>query len=989
VFDPRFRLFIPLLVFAWAVATVSQSNGAPVVAPDASVPVSEDYVLRTWGVDEGLPSNRVTSLTQTPDGYLWVATLGGLARFDGVKFTTFNLEKRAQSVFPARDGNLWVGMDGGAVARKVNGRFQMITPGAERDGPVISFAQDASGAVWFGYETPTKVVRWLDGQLTSYTEKDGILGGSHQHEVCSTVNGTIWYANTAGCGSFDGKRFQSIDSAGGGFVHLARTGDGGMWAKRGDRLVRYRPDGSSEIKADVSALSVHVMMEDSSGNLWLGTNNAGLIRLRDGHWEKVPVEGSAVSALFEDREQNLWAGLRSGGVIRLHPRRFYLRQIKDGLSDNDTSSVCADHEGRLWLAGRDHMLVRATDATNRSFSQPEGLRDWVRGTIAVHANPSGGVWLGTSTGLLRYSDEGSFIRESLRGPVTALLADRTGALWAATIKGPLVRHQAGQDLRMPEAGGLTKVLALAEDSAGRIWAGTAEGLVFEKSGEQFVPVPLPGAKSGNLIQFIVPDGPNTVWIGARGGGLYRWREGRVDQLPSGAGLPTDDLRSLHIATEVDFWVGTPRGLLRVARDEIEAVMDGRLPSLHGIAYGRDDGLPSIEFSQGFRGATTQTPDGHLWFATTQGALEITPEEKFSRIAAPLPVLIETVRLGERAMDFDRNWELSIPPRSGPLEIRYTLAQLSASEHLRFRYRLSGLGSGEWVDADRQRTALFTYLPPGDYRFEVAAAGPDGLWLPTTASLVLTVRAAWWETDWFRLSVGLLGALALAALVKFVVKRRMRARIRRLEQKHALERERTRIARDMHDELGASLTRIALMSDLAAVDAQLPPENGRQLGAIAAAARTVSGTLDEIVWMVNPRNDTLERLVGYLAESAGEFLASTDIGLTLDLPEQVPAYVVPSVVRHHLVLVAREALNNVVKHAGARTVRLGITIGNEALTVVIADDGCGFNSDTVAPSSNGLINSRQRLASVDGSYQIESRPGGGTHVTLTLPLPGLP
>jgi len=352
-------------------------------------------------------------------------------------------------------------------------------------------------------------------------------------------------------------------------------------------------------------------------------------------------------------------------------------------------------------------------------------------------------------------------------------------------------------------------------------------------------------------------------------------------------------------------------------------------------------------------------------------------------------LIEEVRVGGTAMGLNGDVGLLIPPRSGPLEIRWTLAQLSAPERLRFRYRLSGLGSGAWVDAEHQRTALFTYLPPGDYRFEVAAAGADGPWLPAPASLAFTVRAAWWETSWFRSGVGLLGALVLAALVKFAVKRRMRARMRRLEQENALERERTRIARDMHDELGASLTRIALMSDLAAGDAHLlPPETGRQLGAIAGAARTVSGTLDEIVWMVNPSNDTLERLVGYLAESAGEFLASTEIGLTLDLPEQVPAYTVPSVVRHHLVLVVREALNNVVKHAGARSVGLRIGLGNEALTLVIADDGRGFTFDTIARSSNGLINSRQRLASVDGSYQIESRPGGGTIVTLTLPLPRL-
>ncbi|MEZ0215677.1 MAG: two-component regulator propeller domain-containing protein [Rariglobus sp.] len=953
-----------------------------------TTPVSADYVLRTWGVDEGLPSNRVMSLTQTPDGYLWVATQGGLARFDGVRLTTFHSEvtpglesDRVTAVFTARDGNLWVGMDGGAVVRRVDGRFQAITPGEERAGPAISFAQDASGAVWFGYEKPTKVVRWLDGQLTPYTVQDGILGGSHQHEVCSTANGTIWYANTAGCGRFDGKRFQSIDPAAGGHAHLARAGDGGMWAKRGNRLVRYHPDGSSETKADVSALSVHVMMEDSSGNLWVGTNNAGLLRFKNGHWEKVPVEGGAVSALLEDREGNLWVGLRAGGIIRLHARRFYLRQIKDGLLDNDTSSVCADNEGRLWLAGRSHMLVRATDATNRSFTQPEGLPDWVRGTIAVHPDPSGGVWFGTSTGLLRYS-AGSFIRESLRDPVTALLADRTGALWAATIKGPLVRHQAGQDLRMPEAGGLTHVLALAEDSAGRIWAGTEDGLVFQKSAEHFVPVPLPGAKPGNLVQFIVPDGPDTVWIGAWGGGLYRWREGRVDRLPSGAGLPMDDLRSLHITAEGDFWVGTSRGLLRVARDEIEPVMDGRVPSLHCIAYGRDDGLPSIEFSQGFRNATTTTPDGHLWFGTIQGALEITSEEKTSRITEPLPVLIETVRVGERAMDFDGESNLLIPPRSGPLEIRYTLAQLSSSERVRFRYRLTGMRGAEWIGADRQRTALFTYLPPGDYRFEVAAAGADGLWLPRTTSFAFTVRAAWWETSWFRSGVGLLGALALAALVKFAVKRRMRARMRRLEQENALERERTRIARDIHDELGANLTQIAGMGELARIDP--PGAIAGHIDGIVSIARGTVSSLDEIVWAINPRYDTLFALVEYLGKFAVEFLASAGIACEIDSPADMPARPLGSSVRHDLFVVVKETLNNVVKHAGARAVKLKIEVADGVLRVVVSDDGRGFVVGSEPEDANGLCNLRERMAEAGGAYRIDSQIGAGTRVTVELP-----
>jgi signal transduction histidine kinase/ligand-binding sensor domain-containing protein len=967
----------------------------PLAVEVNAIPVSEDYVLRTWGVDEGLPSNRVTSLTQTPDGYLWVGTLGGLTRFDGVRFTIFDAENtpglesdRVQALFTARDGCLWVGLDRRGVARRVGDRFHVIAPLAPlMTGWTTSFAQDASGAVWFGYEAPIRVSRWVNGQLTAYSERDGLAvgeGGAHGNEVASTTDGTIWHTNTAGCGPFDGKRFQSIDPAEGGGGHLARAGGGGMWAKRGDRLVRYHPDGSQETVADLSALSVQVMMEDSSGTLWVGTNNAGLMRFRDGKWARVPVEGGAVSSVFEDREGDIWVGTQSAGVSRLHARRFRLRQTKDGLRDDDTCSVGADNEGRLWLAGRNNMLVRATDATNRTFAVPSGWPDWPKGIMTVHSDPAGGVWVGTGHGLLHMS-EGTFRRESLRDPVTALLVDRNGILWAAIIKGPLVRRQAGQDVRMPETGGLIRVIALAEDAAGRIWAGTEDGLVFQKSGEHFVPVPLPGAQDGDGIRFIVPDGPDTVWIGAVRGGLYRWRDGRISRLPGGAGLPIDDLRSLIITEEGDFWVGTPTGLLRVARDEIEAVMDGRQTSLHCIAYGRDDGLPSTEFALGFRGATTRTPDGHLWFATARGALEILPKEKASPAIAALPVLIEEVRVGGTARGFNRDVGLLIPPRSGPLEIRYTLAQLSASERVRFRYRLSGLGGDEWVDADHQRTARFTYLPPGDYWFEVAAAGADGLWLPTTASLALTVRAAWWETEWFRSGIVLLGALALASLVRLGVKRRMGERMRQLKQQHALEKERARIARDMHDDVGASLTQIAIASQLARLD---PPEEALgHIDEIAGIARRTVTALDEIVWAVNPRNDTLPALLEYLGQHAVDFLTAAGVDCEIEMPPELPSHPLVAHVRHHLFLAVKESLNNVVKHAAASAVKLDVELGENRLSVTITDNGCGFVAGHERAGSDGLRNMRERMAELGGECRIESRPEEGTRVVFELPLPG--
>ena len=983
MFKPRGRQLF-LLMFFFTASAFSAVN-SPAVEVDA-IPVSDDYILRTWGMEEGLPSNRVTSLTQTPDGYLWVATLGGLTRFDGVRFTTFHAENtpglesdRVHALFTARDGNLWVGLDRRGVARRVGDRFHVIAPLAPlMTGWTTSFAQDASGAVWFGYEDPIKVSRWADGQLTDYSRQDGLAvgnGKAHDNEVASTANGTIWYANTTGCGPFDGKRFQSIDPAGGRYVHLARAGDGGMWATRGTRLVRYHPDGSQETVADLGALSVHMMMEDSSGTLWLGTRNAGLIRFRNGVLAKVPVEGGAVSSVFEDREGDVWVGTQSGGVSRLHVRRFLLRQTKDGLRNDDTSSVGVDNEGRLWVTGGNNMLVRATDATNRMFTVPSGWPDWPRGIMTVHSDPTGGVWVGTGSGLLHLS-EGTFRRESLRDRVTALLVDRNENLWAAIIKGALVRHEAGQDVRMPETGGLTHVLSLAEDPAGRIWAGTEDGLVFQKSGEQFVPVPLPGAQPGDSIRFIVPDGRDTVWIGALRGGLYRWRDGRISRLPGDAGLPVDDLRSLMITAEGDFWVGTVSGLLRVARDEIEPVMDGRQTSLRCIAYGRDDGLPSTEFSLGFRGATTRTPDGHLWFATARGALEILPEEKPSPIIAALPVLIEAVRVSGAKMGLRGDVGLSIPPRSGPLEVRYTLAQLSAPERLRFRYRLAGPGSGAWVDADHQRTALFPYLPPGDYRFEVAAAGADGLWLPTMASLAFTVRAAWWETSWFRSAVGLLGALALAALVRLGVKRRMRARMRRLEQENALARERTRLARDLHDQVGASLTQIALQ-----VQAATTPDSRARL---ADSVRQTVDDLDAVVWATNPINDTLDSLLQYLVRFSWDFLKPVDVRLRIDFPVEVPSRVLPPDFRHHVLLVVREALNNAVKYSAASEIHLGASFSPAALTITVVDNGRGFDPATCGADGNGLSNMRARAATLGGECRIDSQPGAGTRVTLIVP-----
>lgn len=958
-----------------------------------TVPLSGDYVLRVWETDDGLPQNTVTGITQTPDGYLWLATQGGLVRFDGVRFTAFLKDTNpvletsyAREVATDKTGALWIGLERGGVARMRNGHFESIVPVAPPTAQTSwasSFAEDAAGAMWVGLAPDQAVYRWRDGQLTKLTADDGV-GAGRDTFVHADSDGRIWYSTKAVCGVFDGTRFQPIDPEGGVRVHLAPARQGGMWATRGDKLLRYWADGRREEIADLAwlggAVEVNVVFEDHAGDLWLGTRGAGLLRYRAGQFVRVPTSHQAVQAIAEDREGNLWAGTQ-GGLNRLRPQRFFLRDARHGLAKEGVLSLCEDTDGRLWLAVRDTPPVRATDATNQAFSSPEG---WVGSVVTcIGADPHGGVWVGHDGGHLLHWRDGVYTRKSTGQRVGTLLCDHEGNVWMATLRGGLIRFHDDMEDPMPTDGGRILIRALAEDGAGHIWAGTEDGLVFRRENGRFEPVSLPGVKGGESIRFIVPDGQETVWIGARDGGLYRWRAGRAERLPNDAGLRVQDLRSMVIEPDGAFWLATGGGLYRTTSRNVDEVIAGRQHLLNGMTYGRDDGLPKLDFAFGRRNAAIRTRDGHLWFATSRGPLEVIPDSMPE--SAPLSsVLIEEMRVDGEPITLAARGHIALPPSPGPIEIRYTVPRLSAPERLKFRYRLVGL-EDEWTLAQNERMATYTRVPPGNYRFEVAASVGAGSKPAAVATLPFVVHAAWWETGLFRVVVGLAGALILAVLVRAIVLRRVRARMRRLEQEHALEKERARIARDMHDELGASLTRIALLSEIAADEPEMQGAAARQLGEIAQAARSVSGTLDQIVWTVNPRNDTLERLVGYLGEFAAEYLAPTELCLHLQLPAEVPAQTVPSEIRHEVLLAAKEALNNVVKYARAGSITLRVVIKADVLTVTVADDGCGFDPQSVPEFSNGLINLRQRLAEIGGTTEITSQLGVGTTVALHVPL----
>lgn len=957
------------------------------------IPRSEDYILRTWGAHDGLPDLYIRGITQTPDGYLWLGAFDGTASFDGERFTEIPATSSSRTsgssaLITARDGTLWAAAADGSLARLANGALQVEIPATHpsSDRPVLSLAEDGEGGIWVNSAQGGDVLRWKNGKIGRFH----LENGQDPIALCAATNGVVWFTSYKHCGFFDGRKFQYLPLPANGCGHLAAARAGGIWTVAGQQLLRFQEDGKFEAVADLSWLGgadqVAALFEDRAGNLWIGTQGVGLIRFHDGKFERVPTPSSSIGCLYEDKSGELWVGDLGIGLGCVSPRKVFVHTAPPDRSPNpvgprdpSVGAMAVDDKGLIWMA-QGHSLVRATDATNRTFAVAPGWKG-PNGIYAMRSTPDGEIWIASSgPRTLRCWKDGRFLTEvPLPGTVASFLPGKEPhQIWAALKPNKGIYEYRGTEFAVvPGSSGIINPVALALDSQNRLWVGTMDGRVYFRTGEHFVEVPMPDPKPGDMVSFLVPDGRDRVWIGCTESGLYRWHAGRIDKLPSDASFPIHNPIVLQIDRKGNFWFGTFLGLLRVPRTDLEAVVDGRQSTLQPFAYGPNDGMPDAAgFHYGFLHSSLCMPNGHLWFGTILGGLEILPENASITSAPPGVILQEVLVRGKSVpLPLTESTPITLPAQPGPIQIRYTLPELRAPEQVGFRYRLLGLGDDSWSSNGTQRVATFPNLPPGDYTFEVAAANPLDPARPKMASLSFTVRAAWWQTLWFRIASALAAALAIATLVTVIVRRRMQARIRRLEQEHALDRERARIARDMHDELGARITQIMLINDAAKQKAHADFDQ------ISEAIRSVSSTLDQIVWTTNPRNDTLEGLVDYVMEFAEEYLAPTDIELHLELPPEIPDRPLSSDKRHQMLLSVKEALNNAVKYSGARQICIHISLRGDELRIVIRDDGCGFECGNVPRMSNGLVNMRQRMQSIGGEARIESQPGNGTSVTL--------
>jgi ligand-binding sensor domain-containing protein/signal transduction histidine kinase len=989
------RLIFCVITLLLPAAAAGQSARAP-------QPARSQLSVRVWEVRDGLPQNQVRAVRQTRDGYLWVATYDGLARFDGVRFAVFNRENTPalpSNIFTAlcegRDGTLWVGSDGGLV-RYRGGEFSTFTTADGLASDMVSGVVEAQdGALLVA---TANVLHALRGETISRVAQINLAAGQSIRQVYAARSGDVWLATNRGALRLSG-----------GAARLFTARDG------------------------LSAENLTSVGEDRQGSLWFGTVGRGLIRYDGAKFESYPIRPDApdniVYEIAEDGVGRLWAGTH-GGLYQLGPNRMTGFARRDGLPSDFVTALWADREGSLWVGTDGGGLAQVRDAGVRVFNARDGLAgDSVRSIV----EDAQGVWLASwFTDRVSLLGGGEFKAVGaghalLRNGVRAMLAGKGGTLWLAVAENRLVSLSGGvftdhTDAAHPSV----PIFALAEDGRGRLWLGRSDGLVLFADGKftnrtAGLKLPAPGVRvvissrdgglwvgaesgllrvrdDGSIQSYTARDGlpypfvaglhedaDGSLWVGTRGGGLSRFKDGSFMSVTMKHGLPSDEVYQMLEDDRGNLWCGSSRGVFRVSRRELNEFFAGRAKALTSVSFGHADGLQNpVHF--GTHPSACRTRDGRLWFPTMNGAVMIEPERLSFNSVAPL-VAVEQVVVDKRALGAGR--EISAPPGRGEVEIHYAGLSFVAPERVAFRYRLEGY-EDEWVEAGARRTAYYTNLPPGEYVFRVLAVNGDGVWAEAGAAARFRLRPHFYQTWWFYAAC----ALALIGLVGLIHKQR----VRQIHARHAaVMAERNRIARDIHDtlaqEVAGLLAQLHVVKTLLAVS---PQTAARHVERAVELART--GLADARRLVLDLRHQALEHddlaaaLENFVAQFSGPDEDAED---AQDSDEAQPrvSYRVSGAPRrlaaeqeNNLLRIGQESVTNALRHAGAHLIEVNLSFEPKTVELRVRDDGCGFDPGAHAQGFGGhygLLGIRERAAQIGGELSLASSPGAGTEIKVRV------
>lgn len=973
--------------------------------------ISGKFISRTWTSSEGLPHDSVTSVLQTHDGFLWIGTRGGLARFDGVTFRktvfpgTTNSDVWVTDLCEDKAGRLFVGTEQEGLFCYSN---TVLVRLGERPESITSLAVDPQDEVWVG--THSGLSLWTGKGFQRFGLNDGLPEESVV-SVYAARSGKVWITLHSGVYLRADGRIEKYhlsaesQSRTPEFLGVYEDQEHELWAFGDTYLIKLREGKRFNYfrSGHLPSIRIWSFHEGRDGRMWIGTSGQGFFQFTDERFRPVEMQSgkrpSDVRSICEDLEGNLWLGTDGGGLVQLRQDRLRRLGAAEGLPAGSALCLTEYASNNVLVAYADGNLFSGTREHFEPYRllDPTEIQPFARSLCAA---PNGDIWIASAgfglSCLHEHRRIGFGSANGLSGNfVTAACASSGGLVWAGTRSGQIYQYTGeAWQLCATVQGGITAMLAPGTNT---VWIGTGVGSVWRLHSSNAVAVLNSKALPEASISSLALDSVNRVWAGTRGAGIRSYDPASRKYWAPANPLSQPDISGVVFDREGNLWLNTPTGILVARKADLEEAMHGsQFLNLRWVTH-LDESETGFTTGQ----SSLLSRDGLLWLIAGGRVVLLDPRIAKEQRAIP-PVYIESVRVNNgplRHLGFarvNRNLPTDFSRKSLPtvraVEFEFTSPCLTQPEKARFRYKLEGLDTDWKEGSSLLRRARYGTIPPGNYQFRVEACDADGTWNRAGATFDFLVPTPAWQTPW-AISLYVISLVAMVSLsARYVSHRLLRRRLLALEHSEEMSRERMRIAQDMHDEIGSKLARISYLSEGVKTELNGVYSNTRVVDSLAKTSRDLLRSLDQMVWAVNPRNDTVEQLVVYLCRYATEYFQDTSITCELRVPENLRPAPLSAEVRHNLFLAFEEALTNIMKHSGAERVVVEVLCEKSILQITASDNGKGFDPEKLEATNNrkgrvghGLSGLKARLQSLAGECWIRSAIGQGTTIILRIPL----
>ena len=967
----------------------------------------KNYVITPFGMEDGLPQSSVNDIIQTRDGYLWMATFGGLVRFDGYSFTTFNRANtpgmesdRLLKLFADRDGGIWLFPENEATValRFKDGQCTKFSLG-NRPAPSIVMYEDKRGTVWLiAFET---VFRFTDEEfkkvpvsknpaLIERAKKDSLgVWMGFEDIILKTIADSVVQVYDSIPESISSSIIHVFDNAKEPEKLWVGTSMNGVFEINKEKnllpisnyklpyehFLGFRTDSNNNIFgltahgmaildngnfkvfnpfAPEDNIRLKTILQDNEGNYWIGTEGNGLFKFRKTAISMIDkdqgLENEKMLSITKLKDGTLLLSTNCGGIFEWKNNKATLSAVHSFFNSSCNWSVFQDSKGRIWLGGANPYVTNSLNEPGVEFKSEDGYTGFT--VFAMTEDSQGKIWIATANGIFIYDDHFTQKYTSADGlyydHASALFEDEKGVMWVGTKSG---------------------LNTIQNNQVSRI------KLITESPGNSKVAEP--------WVRAIYKDADGVMWLGTYGNGLFRLKNGTVTNITTQSGLFDDVVSHIVEDESGNFWMGSNRGISRVKRTELNDYSEGKIEEFHSYSYGVSDGMNSAETNGGFQPSTVTDSLGNIYFPTVEGVAVISTRDILSNEVPP-PVYIENLRTSEENIPLSNEIVLSYD--NPYLEIAYTAISLTEPKKVQFKYRMAGLDD-TWIDVGNRRVALYSKIPPGTYTFQVIASNNAGVWNTTGDSIQIIVIPPFWQTAWFY-GIVFFALLTSGPIIYYFrikqLKKENEKQKRFTEQLiESQEKERRRIASELHDGLGQQILVIKNRAELAQDQVNNPAVMYEQLHEIMQSAVASIGDVRNISHDLRPVHLEKFGLTEAITNLCDQLRDTSTIEWSYHIDDIDGD--IPKEKEINFYRVLQEGINNILKHSSAKHASVMVRRTEAAIKAVMWDDGIGFNAKMKTDLGRlGFLGMQERIETLGGTFEVQSTTGEGTVIKIDIP-----